>query len=293
MIFNMTGPGSSGGKLTVTTPGAGITVAAARDGKTKTKVSDSEGLAVFMGLESGDWVLTITDGSQTSVPVPITIKTDYAAVLTFFAATIHVTYPAGSVCTATDGAITLTAPDTGGTWDCTVPNAGTWTVTVVDKGWTKTVNMTNSGQSVNVNLTCVYLYNYGDQCTDVTGGWESRTMFGVFNVNKNTDNIYIEAVETAAGGGGVIFTNNKIALTGNELILTFSSSRINKTDTILFVSDNASTDSIVAQIALGKTGDNVTAVLDISGLSGEYQVGVRSYTSGGNTNVTVHRLIMK
>ena len=62
---------------------------------------------------------------------------------------------------------------------------------------------------------------------------------------------------------------------------------------ILFVSDNASTDSIVAQIALGKTGDNVTAVLDISGLSGEYQVGVRSYTSGGNTNVTVHRLIMK
>ena len=238
-------------------------------------------------------MLTITDGSQTSVPVPITIKTDYAAVLTFFAATIHVTYPAGSVCTATDGAITLTAPDTGGTWDCTVPNAGTWTVTVVDKGWTKTVNMTNSGQSVNVNLTCVYLYNYGDQCTDVTGGWESRTMFGVFNVNKNTDNIYIEAVETAAGGGGVIFTNNKIALTGNELILTFSSSRINKTDTILFVSDNASTDSIVAQIALGKTGDNVTAVLDISGLSGEYQVGVRSYTSGGNTNVTVHRLIMK
>ena len=293
MIFNMTGPGSSGGKLTVTTPGAGITVAAARDGKTKTKVSGADGTAVFKGLESGDWVLTITDGEQTSVPVPITIKTDYAAVLTFFAATIHVTYPAGSVCTATDGAITLTAPDTGGTWDCTVPNAGTWTVTVVDKGWTKTVNMTNSGQSVNVNLTCVYLYNYGDQCTDVTGGWESRTMFGVFNVNKNTDNIYIEAVETAAGGGGVIFTNNKIALTGNELILTFSSSRINKTDTILFVSDNASTDSIVAQIALGKTGDNVTAVLDISGLSGEYQVGVRSYTSGGNTNVTVHRLIMK
>ena len=189
MIFNMTGPGISGGKLTVTTPGAGITVAAARDGKTKTKVSGADGTAVFKGLESGDWVLTITDGEQTSVPVPITIKTDYAAVLTFFAATIHVTYPAGSVCTATDGAITLTAPDTGGTWDCTVPNAGTWTVTVVDKGWTKTVNMTNSGQSVNVNLTCVYLYNYGDQCTDVTGGWESRTMFGVFNVNKNTDNI--------------------------------------------------------------------------------------------------------
>ena len=293
MIFNMTGPGSSGGKLTVTTPGAGITVNVSKDGKTKTKLSGADGTAVFKGLESGDWVLTITDGSQTSVPVPITIKTDYAAVLTFFAATIHVTYPEGSSCTATDGAITLTAPDTGGTWDCTVPNAGTWTVTVVDKGWTKTVNMTNSGQSVNVNLTCVYLYNYGDQCTDVTGGWESRTMFGVFNVNKNTDNIYIEAVETAAGGGGVIFTNNKIALTGNELILTFSSSRINKTDTILFVSDNASTDSIVAQIALGKTGDNVTAVLDISGLSGEYQVGVRSYTSGGNTNVTVHRLIMK
>ena len=50
MIFNMTGPGISGGNLTVTTPGAGITVAAARDGKTKTKVSGADGTAVFKGL---------------------------------------------------------------------------------------------------------------------------------------------------------------------------------------------------------------------------------------------------
>lgn len=138
-----------------------------------------------------------------------------------------------------------------------------------------------------------YLYDAGDEYTDLTGGWESKTLFGGFSAKKNTDNIYLEAIETAAGGGGVIFTKNKIALTGDRLILTYSSTRINPTDTILFVSDNASTGSGVAQIALGKTGDNVTAVLDISGLSGSYQVGIRAYTSGGNTNVTVHRLIMK
>lgn len=124
------GSGGTGAKLTVTAP-AGCTVTVAKEGKTKTKVADSSGAAVFKGLSSGVWTITITDGEQTAQKT-VTITADYTAEITFFSATIHVTYPAGSVCTATDGVTTLTAPDTSGTWECIVPNAGTWTVSVND-----------------------------------------------------------------------------------------------------------------------------------------------------------------
>lgn len=45
---------------------------------------------------------------------------------------IAVTYPAGSVCTCSDGTTTLTARDTSGKALFNVPSAGTWTVTVVN-----------------------------------------------------------------------------------------------------------------------------------------------------------------
>ena len=119
------GSGGTGATLTVTAP-AGATVTVSKDGKSKTKVADLDGVAVFKGLSSGDWLLSITDGTQTAQKT-VTITADYTAAITFFSATIHVRYPAGSTCTATDGTTTLTAPDTSGTWDCVVLNAGTWT----------------------------------------------------------------------------------------------------------------------------------------------------------------------
>ena len=76
-----------------------------------------------------------------------------------FAATINVTYPAGSTCSATDGTTTLTAPDTGGSWACVVPNTGTWTVTCTDGTSTATmsVSITEDGQSKTTSLTYVGL----------------------------------------------------------------------------------------------------------------------------------------
>ena len=66
---------------------------------------------------------------------------------TGFMATINVTYPAGSTCSATDGTTTLTAPDTSGSWACVVPNTGTWTVTCTDGTSTATtsVSITEDG----------------------------------------------------------------------------------------------------------------------------------------------------
>lgn len=136
-----------------------------------------------------------------------------------------------------------------------------------------------------------YLYNSGNQCTSTTGGWINKTFFGIFNVSYNSDNIYCEPVETSAGGGGAIFTANKIKISGSKLTLTFSSSRLDA-NTILFVSTAQSDDDFVCSRALGATGNNVSVSLDISGISGEYYVGVRGYTASGNTNFTMHKLVM-
>ena len=170
MIGRVNTGGGTGAALTVNAP-AGCTVTVSKDGKTKTKVAGADGVAVFRGLATGQWTVTITDGEQTAQKT-VTVTTDYAVELTFFSATIHITYTAGTTCTVSDGVTTLTAPNTSGTWDCVVPNAGSWTVTVVDKGWTDTVELTQSGQSVDVDLTSYYLYKAGDEYTRRTGGWD-------------------------------------------------------------------------------------------------------------------------
>ena len=184
------GNGGSGGtvaSLTVTAP-AGATVTVSKDGKTKTKVAGTDGVAVFKGLSNGVWTITITDGEQTAQKT-VTVTADYSTAITFFAATIHVTYPAGSTCTATDGVTILTAPDTSGTWDCVVPNAGTWTVSL-DSGFAEAVEITDNGAEKTINQW--HLYNLGDECTSVTGGWISSGYYQnqeLVEPIRNEDNI--------------------------------------------------------------------------------------------------------
>ena len=128
--FGGGGGGGTGATLTVTAP-SGCTVTISKDGKTKTKTAGADGVAVFKGLSTGEWTVTITNGTDTSTDT-VQLTADYETIIAFFSATIHIPYPAGSTCTATDGVTTLTAPDTSGSWDCVVPNAGTWTVSLDD-----------------------------------------------------------------------------------------------------------------------------------------------------------------
>lgn len=71
-----------------------------------------------------------------------------------FAATVNVSYPAGSTLTCTDGTTTLTAGDTSGEWTFTIHNAGNWTVTATSgsNSASQTVSITTSGQSEQVEL---------------------------------------------------------------------------------------------------------------------------------------------
>lgn len=79
-------------------------------------------------------------------------------------AVIGVTYPAGSVCTCSDGAKTLSLKDTSGHGFFLIPYAGTWTVTATDGTNTKSesVEITSEGQTVSVDLHYIfYIFKSG------------------------------------------------------------------------------------------------------------------------------------
>ncbi len=216
-----TGGGGSGCILTITAP-ANVTVTVSKDGKTKTKNSGTSGVVVFKGLASGTWTLTITDGSQTSSK-PVVVTADYSTVIAFFAATINITYPAGSTCTCSDGTTTISAPDTSGTWTCIVPNAGTWTAAATDgvESTSESVSITTDGQIVAIELSyLLWLYKSGNTYNAVTGGWsvaKHPSTGGSFDgvLTLNADSMLLS---TEVFGGSVAyanaFTNNSIDLTG-------------------------------------------------------------------------------
>ena len=259
--------GGSGGTLTVTAP-AGATVAVSKDGKTKTKVAGTDGVAVFKGLSSGEWTLSITDGEQTAQKT-VTITADYTTAITFFTATIHVTYPAGSVCTVTDGKTTLTAPDTSGTWNCVVTNAGTWTVTYKGGVWTS-VDITTSGQNETVNVGC--LYDAGNQYKTVTGGWvgtqtvsDSTKPGGKLTVND--DNLSFTNV---SGGSYGIATTNAIDLTSYTTLHVLHTGKAR-----LQVANDFPTSSPVAVHSSNTSYKEQTEItLDISSVTGAYKIAI-------------------
>ena len=83
-------------------------------------------------------------------------------------AVIGVTYPAGSICTCSNGSKTLTTKDTSGKAMFIIPSAGTWTVKAVSgsKSTSKAVSITAEGQVETVTLTYgLYIFKNGSGLT--------------------------------------------------------------------------------------------------------------------------------
>lgn len=276
-----TGGGGSGGTLTVTAP-ANVTVTISKDGKTKTKNSGTSGVVVFKGLASGTWTLKITDGSQTSSK-PVAITADYSTVIAFFAATINITYPAGSACTCSDGTTTLSAPDTSGTWACIVPNTGTWTASCTngEDSTSKAVAITADGQTEIVVLSyTLVLYEKNGETVD----WSYKAYdYGVPSVNMTLDTLQSQYGEGNARRP-TLYTTAKHDISsydtlfgsfdmsgGGEIYLGILSSpptNGSKVDNVGFVSR-----------AEGNGAGNVNLTLDISSFTGEYYIAV--YVTAG------------
>ena len=75
------GSGVSGATLTVTAP-AGCTVTVSKDGKTKTKTAGADGLAVFKGLATGEWTVTIANSTDTYTDT-VDLVADYTKKMSF------------------------------------------------------------------------------------------------------------------------------------------------------------------------------------------------------------------
>lgn len=188
-----------GGALVVTAP-ASASVTVSKDDKTYTKSAGSSGSATFKGLSSGTWSITISNGSQTTTDT-IDINVDYAITLAFFSATISVTYPSGSTCTATDGTTTITAPDTSGTWNCVVPNAGTWTIAISNGSGSsnsKDVVIETDGQSETVSIAYIYWILNGGEAADYTGGW-TKGGNAAAGTTIEKDGIYFKTTSSSSG----------------------------------------------------------------------------------------------
>lgn len=259
------GSGSAGGTLTVTAP-ANVTVTVSKDGKSKIKNSGTSGVVVFKGLASGTWTLTITDGSQTSSK-PVVVTADYSTVIAFFAATINITYPAGSTCTCSDGTTTLSAPDTSGTWACIVPNAGTWTVTSTSGTETdsKAVTITTDGQSTSVELSyALFLFKPNAPSDIIAGEWEMPANSTVAAEAE----LVVKSVNNYNGGRIISArTKGQIDLTEySTLQATCKASGGSNTKLEVY-----SGSSVVASTAIGT--DLTTVTVDISALSGLHSIG--------------------
>lgn len=264
-LYGFGASGGTGGTLTVTAP-ANVTVTVSKDGKTKTKNSGTSGVVVFKGLKSGTWTVTITGDGKTAQK-NVVVTTDYSTAIAFFAATINITYPAGSTCTCSDGTTTLSAPDTSGTWACIVPNAGTWTVTSTSGTETdsKAVTITTDGQSTSVELSyALFLFKPNAPSDIIAGEWEmpvNSTVTAEAELTvKSVNNYNGDRVWSARTKGQIDLTEY------STLQATCKASGGSKTKLEVYSGSSA-----VASAAIGT--DLTTVTVDISALSGLHSIG--------------------
>ena len=286
-LYGFGGGGGTGATLTVNAP-AGCTVTVSKDGKTKTRTAGADGTAVFRGLSSGEWTLAISDEERTARKA-VTIKADYSAAISFY--TVHVVYPSGAVCSATDGVTTLMAPDTSGTWDCPVTNAGTWTVSL-DSGFADTVEVVDGTYDYTVDTW--HIYKDGSEVTAVTGGW---TGMGMRPTSESTatktaptitrEDTSIKATMPSTNKCGLFYTAKKIDLTNFSKLTAlgefYNSSGSSEAHFQFGVWSDISSYANTNRVAYCNIPLKTKATsleLDISGVTGECYVGIYLNTTG-------------
>nr|DAZ49906.1 MAG TPA: hypothetical protein [Caudoviricetes sp.] len=275
MIGRVNTGGGSGCILTITAV-ASETVTISKNGKSKSKTTDSKGIAVFRGLDTGKWTIVIVRGG---VPITrvVTVTADYHVAIPLFAATINITYPAGSTCTCSDGTTTLSAPDTSGSWTCIVYNAGTWTATATDGDKSKSADVviTTDGQTENITLQYItHLFNNGDTCDAITGGWGTgSTSAGSASISGQQISIVAYAKKSFSCG-----PKNKIDVSEYKALSVTVDSIDNGSLSVYLYATSISNPA--AKVTTSTTG---TVSLDISSVSGANTVMLSFYSEKGGT----------
>ena len=273
------GFGASGGSpnkstIIVTAP-TGSTVTCKMGSTTKT-ASEKNGTWTFSSLDIGTWTITATKGSSIATQdVNITRLTVEYVTITYFSATINITYPAGSTCTCSDGTTTLSAPDTSGTWACIAPNAGTWTVTSTDGDKSKSADVviTTDGQTESVTLQYItYLFKDGETYDSLTGGWQ-----GTIDAGKKV--IWLNAT---AGKTNSAYPKSKIDLTNYDTVSAVVDENVSAYGAFSLYITGALGQSAVASATLS-AGTATRVDLDVSSVTGSYYVVASLYSEKGTS----------
>ena len=272
------GFGASGGSpnkstIIVTAP-TGSTVTCKMGSTTKT-ASEKNGTWTFSGLDIGTWTITATKGSSIATQdVDITRLTVEYVTITYFSATINVTYPAGSTCTCSDGTTTLTAPNTSGSWTCIVYNAGTWTATATDGDKSKSADVviTTDGQTESVTLLYItYLFKDGETYDSLTGGWQ-----GTVDAEKQALQLIVQAGKTQN-----VYTKSKVDMTDYSTISVKTDANVPRVSLSLIIEDSIAASKPVAKAELDTASDEVS--LDISNITGSHFIRLYSYSEKGGS----------
>lgn len=279
MIINMSGgAGGSGATLTVNSSGSGtVTVSNATIGKSYSKPVVAGGAVQFKGLATGTWTVVLSDGSQTTTQT-VSITADYNLSVAYFAATINVTYPAGSVCTATNGNTTLRAPNTSGSWSIVVPTTGTWTISSTDGVTTATeaVTISRDGQTASVTLTySLILYSPGDEHTAVTGGWR---VYQNATISRKSEYLQITPTRQYDGNQAVVGCTNMIDLTDINVLYAEAKNNCSEAEYLGFVVYDSQLEQ--KAVTWWAANQNTTKSLNVANLTGTYYVGFEVYWGG-------------
>lgn len=195
-----------------------------------------------------------------------------------FSATITVTYPAGAVCTVSNGSTTYTAPNTTGTWSCNVDSTGDWTVkaTKGSQNASSVVSITSDGQSSSVSLSYDYIVFQAGGASDYSGGW---TAVGYATVTK-VDSEGIKVYTASSWNGAQVFSNaafdvsnysklniNVIAYNSARPEASFGLSRNQPANQYWNTGGSANKTNCAATLAITSAG---VKTLDISNLSGSF-----------------------
>lgn len=264
------------------------------------KITASQPNSIMVGLNAAYLNLDGTSSGWKQVYAYIYKSSGWVQFSSEFSATIKVTYPSGSTLTCSNGSTTLTATTTTGSYTFTVPNSGTWTVKAVSGSNTasQSVSITTSGQSASVTLTYeVYLYNAGDQCTSLTGGWSNKekgaSYAGSGSVTLDTSAMIIACNTT---GSRCAYTTKAIALSGKTTLHVTISSMSNLSSTVpagIWVATDTTVTSyswanvVAYKYDITNTG---TFTVDVSSLTTSCYIAIGIDSAGGAGSITVSKV---
>ena len=219
-------------------------------------------------------------GNGVSVDAYVCHSNTWIQFSSVFSATINITYPAGSTCTCKNGSTTLTAPDTSGTWVCTVSNTGTWTVSCTNgtDSDSAAVTISTDGQTASCTLSYQIVFvNSSGQATKTPTVKRFGTYNSALTFTQNSDRYTVNVQANDGNYGGYSTAYFTVDLTKYSTIkLVINATKANGREYFLTVWKTLGSEyenNKVAQATIS-SGSKTTVTLDVSGLTGSHVVGL-------------------